>query len=105
MLTYKGQLAGIEVITINEAYTSKCSSLDNEPIQKHSTYLGKRVKRGLFKTNKGLFINADVNGSLNIGRLYQKKVAGNAQAHPVEAVVVHPRRLKPYKETCSHICL
>lgn len=43
-LTYKCQLVGIEVKTVNESYTSKCSFLDLEPIQKQSKYAGKRVK-------------------------------------------------------------
>jgi len=38
----------------------------HEVIEKHEEYIGKRVKRGLFKTKKGLLLNADVNGSLNI---------------------------------------
>ena len=33
------------------------------------TYKGKRIKRGLFQTQKGILINADVNGSFNIMRL------------------------------------
>ena len=28
--------------------------------------MGKRIKRGLFKSANGRFINADLNGSLNI---------------------------------------
>lgn len=95
-LQYKAKLAGIEVVLVNEAYTSKCSALDNEPIQKHEKYQGKRIKRGLFKAANDRTINADINGSLNIYRLYQQ-VAGNALAHPVEGVVVHPLRVKPYK--------
>ena len=39
-----------------------------EDICKHDSYLGKRVKRGLFKSAIGKVINADVNGALNIGR-------------------------------------
>ena len=39
-----------------------------EEIKKHETYLGKRVKRGLFQFSIGKLINADVNGSLNILR-------------------------------------
>ena len=66
MLEYKCKLAGINVIIVNEAYTSKCSFLDNEIIGKHETYLGKRVNRGLFISSKGIKINADINGSLNI---------------------------------------
>ena len=66
MLEYKCKLAGINVVIVNEAYTSKCSFLDGETIQKHDTYKGKRVKRGLFVSSRGIKINADINGSLNI---------------------------------------
>ena len=69
MLEYKCKLAGINIIIVNEAYTSKCSFLDREKISKHDTYAGKRIKRGLFISNSGIMINADVNGSLNIMRL------------------------------------
>ncbi|MBE9168702.1 IS200/IS605 family accessory protein TnpB-related protein [Pleurocapsales cyanobacterium LEGE 06147] len=48
-ITYKCQLVGVKVITINESYTSKTSALDLEPPVKQSTYLGRRIKRGLFK--------------------------------------------------------
>ena len=66
MLEYKCKLAGINIVVVNEAYTSKCSFLDKEKIQKHDTYKGKRIKRGLFVSSKGIKINADINGSLNI---------------------------------------
>ena len=66
MLEYKCKLAGIKMICVKEAYTSKCSFLDGEKIQKHDTYKGKRIKRGLFVSSKGIKINADINGSLNI---------------------------------------
>ena len=67
-LVYKCQLVGIKVATIGEAYTSKCSFLDFEPIEKQVSYLGKRVKRGLFKASSGRVYGADQNGSLNIIR-------------------------------------
>jgi IS605 OrfB family transposase len=73
MLKYKSEMAGIKLILNEESYTSKCSFLDGEDIKKHEKYMGKRVKRGLFKTSSGKFINADLNGSLNILR----KVVGN----------------------------
>lgn len=78
-LEYKCRLEGINVILVEESYTSKCSFLDSEPLRKHSTYKGKRIKRGLFKTFKGKLINADLNGSLNILR----KVIGEFQ-YPIE---------------------
>ena len=73
MLEYKCKLAGINVVIVNEAYTSKCSFLDREKISKHDNYAGRRVKRGLFISNSGIMINADVNGSLNIMRLGLEK--------------------------------
>lgn len=73
-LQYKCQLKGIRFIVTEEAHTSKCSFLDKESVEHHEKYKGKRVKRGLFKTSKGICINADVNGSLNIGRKYLTKL-------------------------------
>ncbi len=96
-LQYKGEMAGIDVVVISEAYTSKCSYLDNEPVCQHETYAGRRVKRGLFKTANNLTINADVNASLNILKLYTEKVVRNAPAHRIEDVLVHPVRKKAYK--------
>lgn len=78
-LDYKCKLEGINVILTEESYTSKCSFLDNETLEKHESYLGKRVKRGLFKSAKGKLINADLNASLNI----LKKVVGEFQ-YPIE---------------------
>lgn len=88
-LEYKCRLEGINVVLTEESYTSKCSFLDNEPLGKKDTYLGKRVKRGLYKTAKGRLINADLNGSLNI----LKKVIGEFQ-YPIEACCT-PARITP----------
>ena len=66
MLKYKIEEKGGHLIELNEAYTSKCSFLDNEEVCKHETYKGKRIKRGLYLSNKKKVINADINGSLNI---------------------------------------
>ena len=66
MLKYKIEERGGVLIELNEAYTSKCSFLDNEEICKHETYKGKRVKRGLFLSENKKALNADINGSLNI---------------------------------------
>jgi IS605 OrfB family transposase len=73
-LEYKAKLVGIKVQIVEESYTSKCSFLDFEPIKKHEQYLGKRVKRGLFKSQFGKHYSADFNGSLNILR----KVVGDS---------------------------
>ena len=66
MLRYKIEEKGGHLIELNEAYTSKCSFLDNEEICKHDSYKGKRVKRGLFLSENKKALNADINGSLNI---------------------------------------
>ena len=66
MLKYKIEEKGGVLIELNEAYTSKCSFLDNEEVCKHETYKGKRVKRGLFLSENNKALNADINGSLNI---------------------------------------
>lgn len=54
MIQYKAQLKGIEVILTEELYTSKCSFLDNESLEKQDSYLDKRVKRGEYpqKSNR-----------------------------------------------------
>ena len=72
MLTYKCARVGIHYVETEEAHTSKCSFTDREPIEHHETYLGRRTKRGLFVDASGKGINADVNGSLNIGRKYME---------------------------------
>ena len=86
MVQYKAKLAGIEVICQEESYTSKCSFLDLEPIQKHGKYAGRRVKRGMFVASSGQQLNADVNASYNIIR----KAVLNAFANGIEDVAVYP---------------
>ena len=81
MLDYKCKLAGINMVIVNEAYTSKCSFIDNEKICKHETYKGKRISRGIFRTANGLYINADINGSFNIMRLGIEKC--NCDVHTI----------------------
>ena len=94
-LVYKCQRVGIRVIVHEESYTSKCSFLDNEPIQKHDTYKGKRIKRGLFRASDGRCINADVNGS---GNILRKAFPNAFVAKGIEGLVVAPRRITPIRE-------
>ncbi len=67
-IEYKAEDAGIRVIRTEESYTSKCSFLDNEELRKHKKYLGRRIKRGLFRSSSGIELNADCNAAGNIGR-------------------------------------
>jgi putative transposase len=75
-LKYKGEEVNIKVNIIEESYTSKCSSLSNEKIEKKDQYNGKRIFRGLFKDSTiNKTINADVNGAINIMRKSNPKLA------------------------------
>ena len=67
-IEYKAEEVGIEVLTTEESYTSKIDHLAKEELKKQENYLGKRVKRGLFKSSTGRVINADVNGAIGIFR-------------------------------------
>lgn len=78
-IQYKATLNGINVKLHEESYTSKCDALALEKLGKHETYLGKRVKRGLFQSSVGKLINADINGAINIGR----KVFGDSFAREI----------------------
>ncbi|WP_018248269.1 RNA-guided endonuclease InsQ/TnpB family protein [Orenia marismortui] len=71
LIKYKAKLVGIKVVLINESYTSGCSSIDLEKLNKANYDKSRRIARGLFKTGNKL-INADINGSLNIMRKYLK---------------------------------
>ncbi len=53
--------------------------------KKKTSYLGKRIKRGLFKSNTGKVINADVNGAYNI---LKKAFPGAMKG--IEGVALHP---------------
>jgi putative transposase len=91
-LKYKGGLVGITVLYVEESYTSKCSFLDEEEMCHHDKYLGRRVKRGLFKSSSKKLINADTNGSYNIMR----KVFPNFyQEYGIEGFVVSPSLRTP----------
>lgn len=84
-LKYKAEEVGINTIEQEESYTSKCSFLDDEPIQRKDEYCGKRIKRGLFKSLDGTVINADLNGAYNI----IKKAIPHA-FKGIEGVALHP---------------
>jgi IS605 OrfB family transposase len=71
-IQYKAEAVGVEVIFTEEAYTSKASFLDRDPLPKFGEpepkFSGRRTKRGLYISKNGRLLNADVNGSANIGR-------------------------------------
>jgi len=89
MIQYKAQEAGIHVILTEESYTSGTSFLDGEEPVKKNYKKSRRVHRGLFISNHGIQINADINASYQI----LKKVFPAAYANGIEGVVLHPFRV------------
>ncbi|MFZ3169696.1 MAG: transposase [Candidatus Methanoperedens sp.] len=94
MLQYKAEAEGIIVKLQQESHTSKCSFLDLESIEHQNSYKGRRIKRGIFKSQKGIFINADCNGAYNIIRKSEPKAfdvdgVGGCGLHPIS---VNPLR-------------
>ena len=96
MVAYKSRLEGIEVIWQEESYTSKASFFSNDEIPTYGDkkpingykFSGYREKRGLYKIkNTKKYINADLNGALNI----LKKAVPNAYANGIEGIGVCPK--------------
>lgn len=96
-ITYKAQLVGIKVQLTEESYTSKCSALDLEELCKKEVYLGKRIKRGLYQSNNGIKINADLNGAINILRKVTGDKVYNEQSQISKGQVVWPLKVNLYK--------
>jgi putative transposase len=65
---------GLKFVETEESYTSKASFVDLDILPKFGEKpegwksSGKRIKRGLYRSNQGWLINADANGAANIGR-------------------------------------
>lgn len=72
-LRYKCEDFGIQFIENEESYTSGTSCLDNELPVKENYNKDRRIYRGLFISNQGIKINADVNAAYQI----MKKVFSN----------------------------
>ncbi|MCL5963171.1 MAG: transposase, partial [Candidatus Thermoplasmatota archaeon] len=92
-IQYKAEEQGIEVKIANESHTSKCSFLDNESIEHHDNYIGKRISRGIFRSADGTLINADLNGAYNI----IKKAIPDAFANGIEGIGLYPRSLNIFE--------
>jgi len=88
-LKYKAENIGIKVIETEESYTSGTSFLDNELPIKENYNKQRRIHRGLFQSNTGELINADLNGAYQIIR----KVFSEAFADGIEGVHLHPIRV------------
>jgi len=99
MIEYKAKLVGLQSIQQEESYTSKCSFVDNESIEKHTSYSGtrlrsisihgKKVRCNLFRRANGQYLNGDVNGAYNILR----KAVPNAFAEERAGLALVPHSL------------
>ena len=88
-LAYKCQEVGIELILTEESYTSGTSYFDDELPTKENYNIDRRIKRGLFKSNSGRLINADVNAAYQI----MKKVFSNVTRPGDIGLVLNPVRV------------
>lgn len=88
-LKYKCENVGIKFIETEESYTSGTSFLDGELPNKKDYDKSRRKARGLFTSNKGIHINADLNGAYQI----VKKVFPNTFMNGIEDAGLHPVRV------------
>ena len=88
-LIYKCEQVGISVIETEESYTSGTSFLDDEQPEKENYIKLRRVHRGLFKSNLGKLINADVNAAYQI----MKKIFRDAEMPADRGFVMNPLRV------------
>jgi putative transposase len=100
---YKAALAGLDVVFTEEAYTSKASFFDRDPLPEYVAgvkhkFSGTRMGRGRYRSSGGRIINADCNGSANIGR----KVIGNAEflSRLDKSLAARPVRIDPLRAFC-----
>lgn len=85
-LAYKCEEYGIKLIKTEESYTSGTSFLDDEFPNRENYDKSRRTHRGLFVSNNGIKINADVNGAYQIMR----KVFSNVKANEIVGAYSHP---------------
>ena len=71
----------ISVLLQEESYTSKACFGNRDFIPVYGKegadkvpFSGKRVERGLYRQDDGKVMNADINGSVNIGRKYDERI-------------------------------
>ena len=93
-LKYKCENIGITCIITEEDYTSGTSFLDEEMPIKENYNIKRRKKRGIFESNKGILINADVNGAYQIVKKVYPNAFAEMQARGSRGCDLHPVRLK-----------
>ncbi|MHB8559908.1 MAG: zinc ribbon domain-containing protein, partial [Thermoplasmataceae archaeon] len=89
LIRYKAEERGINVIIQEESHTSRCSFLDGESIEHHDVYVGKRIRRGVFRSKNGILIHAVLQAVYNI----IKKAVPEAFVNGIEGIGLYPRSL------------
>ena len=86
MVSYKAEDVGVCIEITEESFTSGTSFMDNEmPVREHYNK-SRRVHRGLFISNDGYKVNADINAGLQM----IKKVFPNAFSNGIEGIGLCP---------------
>jgi putative transposase len=93
MLESKCQEYGLNYLETQESHTSKCSAIDNESVKHHDEYVGRRIKRGLFRSKNGILMNSDVNGAINIARK-SKVTSMEFTPEMIKGIVAYPKRIR-----------
>ncbi len=93
----------IAAVKDTDCFKSLHNTNDRDPLPVYEkgvshVFSGKRVKRGLYRAKDGRVVNADVNGSCNIGR----KVIGNEDLflRLDKSLAARPVRINPLKAFC-----
>ena len=98
-IKYKAALVGLDVIFTEESYTSQSSFYDRDPLPTYGDkdvpkFSGRRKSRGLYVTKDGFALNADVNGSMNIGRKAIPEFLGiRDRSLAARPVVINPLKI------------
>jgi putative transposase len=85
----------IQIFT-EEAYTSQASFYDRDPLSEYVVgvkheFSGMRKYRSLYVSKDGFAVNADVNGSLNIGRKVISEFSGiGDRSLAARPIVINP---------------
>jgi IS605 OrfB family transposase len=94
LLESKCQEYGLRYLEIQESHTSKCSAIDNEEVKHYNEYVGKRVKRGLFRSKDGILLNSDLNGAINIARKSKVTAIQFNTVEQIKGIVAFPKRIR-----------
>lgn len=89
MLGYKLKMMGVQLVMIDESFTSQCSPY-SKAIDKEHAEKERRIKRGLYQDPSGANFNADAVGAWNIYRKYVLQKGGFVDYQDL-SMLSHPK--------------